>query len=135
MIAMHMDKRQAIAWRAAQDLPKTGIVNLGRGLPTDVANFVPADCAVMLHSENGLLGVGPAPSPDAMDSSITNASKSPVTLVPGASIFDLVESFEMIRGGRTEERRVVKQCVSTCSCRCAPYYEKKKKLNKQKKEN
>src|SRR3546814_15203262 len=69
---------------------------------SDLANFVPADCAVMLHSENGLLGVGPAPSPDAMDSSITNASKSPVTLVPGASIFDLVESFDMLRGGHVD---------------------------------
>jgi 3-oxoadipate CoA-transferase beta subunit len=56
----------------------------------------------MLHSENGLLGVGPAPSVEAVDRSITNASKAPVTLVPGASIFDLVESFDMIRGGHVD---------------------------------
>ncbi len=97
-----MADRRAIAWRAAQDLPPTGIVNLGRGLPTEVANHLPADCAVMLQSENGLLGTGPEPAPADVDRTIVNASKRPVTLVPGASVFDLVESFDMIRGGHVD---------------------------------
>lgn len=94
--------KEAIAWRAAQDLPQGGLVNLGRGLPTLVVDHVPEDRHVMLQSENGLLGIGPRPTPDRIDPDITNASKDPVSLSPGASIFDLVESFDMIRGGHLD---------------------------------
>lgn len=94
--------KYAIAWRAAQDLPDGALINLGRGLPTQVVDHVPRGRRVMLQSENGLLGIGPRPAADAIDPDITNASKDPVTLVPGASIFDLVESFDMIRGGHID---------------------------------
>lgn len=97
-----MNDRDAIAWRAAQDLPARGVVNLGRGLPTTVANHVLAGSALMLQSENGLLGIGPAPVAGEEDPALTNASKQPVTLAPGASLFDLVESFDMIRGGHVD---------------------------------
>ena len=95
------NERELIAWRAAQDLPPGAIVNLGRGLPILVADQAPPG-RVMSQSENGLLGVGPSPRPDKIDSSLTNASKQPVTLVAGGSVFDLAESFDMIRGGHVD---------------------------------
>jgi 3-oxoacid CoA-transferase B subunit len=92
--------REQIAWRAAQDLPAGSVVNLGRGLPTLVGDHLPPNRGIVLQSENGLLGVGP--QPEVPDPDITDASKRAVSLVPGGSIFDLVESFDMIRGGHID---------------------------------
>lgn len=89
-----------IAWRAAQDLPADAIVNLGRGLPTLVGDHLPPGRGIVLQSENGILGVGPQPC--VPDPDLCDASKRPVTLVPGASVFGLVESFDMIRGGHLD---------------------------------
>ncbi len=96
-----MDGREAIAWRAALDLPPRTIVNLGRGLPILVADHA-TDRSIMFQSENGLLGTGPRPAEAAADPSLTNASKQLVTLRPGGSVFDLAESFDMIRGGHVD---------------------------------
>src|SRR3546814_9750221 len=98
---MHDDRSQ-IAWRAASDLPRAAVVNLGRGLPILVADHTAPDSTIMFQSENGILGTGPRPSPGLEDWSLTNASKQPVSLRPGASVFDLAESFDMIRGGHVD---------------------------------
>ena len=95
-------KRDEIAWRAAQDVPYGGYVNLGIGIPTLVANHVPAGREMVLHSENGLLGVGPKPKQGEADPELVNAGKELVTLVPGASIFHHTDSFAMIRGGHID---------------------------------
>jgi 3-oxoacid CoA-transferase B subunit len=91
--------REAIAKRAARDLWDGAVVNLGIGLPTFVANHVPEGREIVYHSENGVLGVGPAPSKDMIDPDLINASKAPISLVPGASIFHHTDAFVMIRGG------------------------------------
>ena len=95
-------KRRQIAWRAAQDLTDGAYVNLGIGLPTLVADFLPADREIVLHSENGVLGVGPAPSDNEVDWDLVNAGKQPVTLVTGGSYVHRTDSFLMICGGHLD---------------------------------
>src|SRR6516162_6162379 len=92
-------KRRQIAWRAAQDLADGAYVNLGIGLPTLVSDFIPGDREIVLHSENGVLGVGPAPSDNEVDWDLINAGKQPVTLVTGGSYVHHTDSFLMSRGG------------------------------------
>ena len=88
-----------IAARIARDIPAGAAVNLGIGLPVKVANHLPRDVDILLHSENGVLGMGPAPAPDAVDPDLVNASKFPVTALPGASFFHQADSFAIMRGG------------------------------------
>jgi 3-oxoadipate CoA-transferase beta subunit len=94
--------RAQMAARVAQDIPEGWCVNLGIGIPTMVADHVPADREVILHSENGILGMGPAPAPDKVNPWLVNAGKQPVTLRPGGSFFHHADSFAMIRGGHID---------------------------------
>ncbi len=94
--------RDEIARRVGRDIPDGAYVNLGIGLPTLVANYVPSDREVVYHSENGILGMGPAPPPGAEDPDLINAGKQPVTLVRGAAIFHHTDAFAMIRGGHID---------------------------------
>ncbi|ARP96788.1 3-oxoacid CoA-transferase subunit B [Bordetella genomosp. 13] len=94
--------RDQIAARVAQDIPEGAYVNLGIGLPTLVANHLPAGREVILHTENGMLGMGPAPAKGEEDYDLINAGKQPVTELPGCSFFHHADSFAMMRGGHLD---------------------------------
>jgi 3-oxoadipate CoA-transferase beta subunit len=94
--------KDQLAARVAQDIHEGAIVNLGIGMPTLVANHIPASCEVLLHSENGILGMGPAPAKGAEDYDLINAGKQPVTLRKGGSFFHHADSFAMMRGGHLD---------------------------------
>lgn len=94
--------RDQIAQRVARDIPEGAYVNLGIGLPTKVANYLPPEREIFLHSENGLLGMGPAPAAGEEDPELINAGKEPVTLLQGGAFFHHGDSFAMMRGGHLD---------------------------------
>jgi 3-oxoadipate CoA-transferase, beta subunit len=94
--------REQMALRVAQDIADGDVVNLGIGLPTLVANHLPSDREVILHSENGVIGMGPAPAAGEEDYDLINAGKQPVTLLPGGCYFHHADSFAMMRGGHLD---------------------------------
>jgi 3-oxoadipate CoA-transferase beta subunit len=94
--------RNALAARVARDIPEGAYVNLGIGAPTTVANFLPKDKDVFLQSENGLLGMGPAPAEEDIDWDLINAGKQPVTILAGGAYFHHGDSFAMMRGGHID---------------------------------
>jgi 3-oxoadipate CoA-transferase beta subunit len=102
--AMTMDRwtREQMAARVARDIPEGAVVNLGIGLPTLVSNYLPHGREVILHSENGVLGMGPAPPKGEEDYDLINAGKAPVTLLPGGCYFHHADSFAMMRGGHLD---------------------------------
>ena len=99
---MNRRNRDQIAARVARDIPEGAYVNLGIGLPTLVANHLPKDRDIFLHSENGLLGMGPAPAPGDEDEDLINAGKQPVTILAGGAYFHHADSFGMMRGGHLD---------------------------------
>lgn len=99
---MNILSREQMAARVARDIPDGAYVNLGIGLPTTVANYLPADKEIFLHSENGVLGMGPAPAAGQEDPELINAGKQPVTLLTGGCFFHHADSFAMMRSGRLD---------------------------------
>lgn len=99
---MNRMDRTAMARRVAKDIPEGAYVNLGIGLPTTVANFLPTGKDTFLHSENGILGMGPAPTEEDIDWELINAGKQPVTLLTGGCFFHHGDSFAMMRGGHID---------------------------------
>ena len=94
--------RNQIAARVARDIPEGAYVNLGIGLPTLVASHIPKDREIVLHSENGILGLGPKPAPGSEDEDLIDAGKAPATILTGGSYFHHADSFGMIRGGHID---------------------------------
>ena len=94
--------RKQVAWRIAQEIEEGSYVNLGIGSPEMVANYIPEGREIVFHSENGILGMGPAPEAGQEDGNLINAGKKPVTLLPGGSYFHHTDSFAMIRGGHID---------------------------------
>jgi 3-oxoadipate CoA-transferase beta subunit len=94
--------KDELAARVAQDIPEGATVNLGIGQPTLVANHIPSSREILLHSENGILGMGPAPAAGQEDYDLINAGKQPVTLLPGGAYFHHADSFAMMRGGHLD---------------------------------
>jgi 3-oxoacid CoA-transferase B subunit len=99
---MSDDLRSRIAERAARELQPGEIVNLGIGIPNLIPGFLGTETKIVLHTENGLLGVGPRPNEDELDPDLIDAAKQPITALPGASYFDSASSFAMIRGGHID---------------------------------
>ncbi|MFA6029637.1 MAG: 3-oxoacid CoA-transferase subunit B [Elusimicrobiota bacterium] len=96
------DKRVRIAQRIARELPDNSLVNLGIGMPTMVADYLPKDRTILLHSENGFIGLGPSPEKGKEDLDTVNAGGKPVTMIPGGCYFDSAMSFSIIRGGHLD---------------------------------
>ena len=94
--------REELAARVAQDIPEGWSVNLGIGIPTLIGNYIPPGREVILHSENGIVGMGPAPSPEKLNPWLVNASRQHVTLVTGASLMNHADSFALVRGGHLD---------------------------------
>jgi 3-oxoadipate CoA-transferase beta subunit len=101
-MAYERRSKTRLAARVARDIPEGSYVNLGIGMPTLVANHMPAGREVILQSENGILGMGPAPAPGAEDYDLVNAGKQPITLLPGGAFFHQADSFAMMRGGHLD---------------------------------
>jgi 3-oxoadipate CoA-transferase beta subunit len=101
-ISLRRRSADEIAQRVVQDIPEGAHVNLGIGMPMKISNHLPKDREILLQSENGLLGMGPLAAPHEVDTELVNAGKQPVTMLPGASLFNHAESFAMIRGGHID---------------------------------
>ncbi len=115
-MTMAYEKRSKtqLAARVARDIPEGSYVNLGIGMPTLVANHMPADREVILQSENGILGMGPAPAPGSEDYDLVNAGKQPISLLPGGAFFHQADSFAMMRGGHLDIAVLGAFQVSAC---------------------